>query len=132
MILSCDPTALEKFWLVEYAPEVIQTEARRYPPLERIRSLLGGEVQVHAVPIPLDCTDGFGEAYFGRPEALLDAGARTANSAWSFVPPETHQRFESELSRDLESGAWDARHGHLRNQEFFDGSLQLMVSTTRT
>jgi hypothetical protein len=38
---------------------------------------------VRLVPILLDCTDGFGEAYYGRSEGLLDLGARSACSVWS-------------------------------------------------
>lgn len=127
VILTCDPTALDGFWLAEYAPEVIATEAGRYPALERIRSGLGGEVHAREVPVPLDCTDGFGEAYYGRPEALLDPGARRANSAWSFVPEEAAARAVAALTADLASGAWDARHGHLRTAPEFSGSLRLVV-----
>lgn len=29
VILTCDPTLVDRFWLTEYAPEVIATEARR-------------------------------------------------------------------------------------------------------
>jgi hypothetical protein len=126
-ILSCDPEALDAFWLVDYAPEVIRTEAKRYPPPRLIAELLGGSAQILRVPVPLDCTDGFGEAYFGRPESLLDPGARLANSAWSFVPPEVSERFERTLRADLTSGTWDARYGHLRRQAEFDGSLRLIV-----
>lgn len=128
VVLTCDPAALDRFWLHEYAPEVIATEARRYPAPDTIGSILGGRVSITAVPIPLDCTDGFGEAYYGRPEALLDPGARRANSAWSFVGPAVAERFETDLRNDLESGAWDAKHGHLRSQATFDGSLRLIVA----
>jgi SAM-dependent methyltransferase len=127
VILTCDPAALDRFWLAEYAPEVIATEASRYPAPERIAGSLGGEVTVTPVPIPLDCTDGFGEAYYGRPEALLDPGARLTNSAWSFVGEAVEERFVAHLSRDLESGTWDARRGDLRRSPFFDGSLRLIV-----
>ncbi|MHA7984767.1 methyltransferase domain-containing protein [Rathayibacter sp. CAU 1779] len=127
VILTGDPTALRSFWLNEYAPEVIATEAARYPDLADIRSGLGGVVTVTELPIPLKCTDGFSEAYYGRPEALLDPGARLANSAWSFVDPSVGERFERTLRADLDSGAWDARHGHLRIQPFFNGSLRLIV-----
>ncbi len=127
-ILSCDPAVLDRFWLDEYAPEVIATEAGRYPAPATIAELLGGTVEVLHVPVPLDCTDGFGEAYYGRPEALLDAGARLANSAWSFVGAEVEQRFDRALRADLASGAWDAAHGSLRTQPEFDGSLRLIVA----
>jgi SAM-dependent methyltransferase len=127
VILTCDPAELDRFWLVDYAPEVIETEARRYPAPSDVARLLGGTVDVSVLPIPLDCTDGFGEAYYGRPEALLDPGARLANSAWSFVGPDVEARFDAHLRRDLESGAWDAKYGALRTQPEFDGSLRLIA-----
>ncbi len=127
VILTCDPQALRSSWLDEYAPEVIATEAARYPRIEDIRNALGGTVTVTALPIPLQCTDGFSEAYYGRPEALLDPGARLANSAWSFVDRAVADRFDRELRADLGSGVWDARHGHLRTRPSFEGSLRLLV-----
>jgi SAM-dependent methyltransferase len=127
VLLTCDPAALDRFWLAEYAPEAIEVEARRYPPIERLVRGLGGRVDVQAMPIPLDCTDGFGEAYYGRPEALLDPEARRACSAWSFVEPAVVARFEAALRHDLDAGAWDGRHGALRTRPTFDGSLVLVV-----
>lgn len=126
-ILSCDPQALDRFWLNDYAPEAIAVEARRYPPPAQIAAGLGGTVEVLPVPIPLDCVDGFGEAYYGRPERLLEPGARLANSAWSFVSPEVAERFVTTLGRDLADGSWDRRYGQLRRMPTFDGSLRLLV-----
>ena len=130
VVLTGDPQLLDRFWLHAYAPEVIDVEAGRYPPIEAIGDALGG-VDVEGVPIPLHCTDGFGEAYYGRPERLLDAGARLANSAWSFVGPDVEARFVETLGRDLADGTWDATYGHLRRQPFFEGSLVLCVSASR-
>lgn len=129
VLLTCDPDALDRFWLAEYAPEVISTEARRYPSLATLRRHLGGPelVDVQEVPVPLDCSDGFGEAYYGRPETLLDPDARRANSAWSFVDAQTAVGYVERLRADLASGAWDARYGHLRTQPTFDGSLRLVI-----
>ncbi|MFJ3901694.1 class I SAM-dependent methyltransferase [Streptomyces sp. NPDC090025] len=123
VILTCDPTAVRDFWLYEYAPAVLDTEALRYPPLDEIADALGGTVQVEAVPIPFDCTDGFNEAYYGRPELLLDPAARQACSAWSFVDDATREHFDRTLRRDLASGAWDERFGHLRTRPTYEGSL---------
>jgi SAM-dependent methyltransferase len=127
VVLTCDPQLLSRSWLAAYAPEVIEVEAGRYPPTHEILEALGGG-EVIPVPIPLQCTDGFGEAYYGRPERLLDAGARLANSAWSFVGQDVQDRFVERLSRDLADGTWDAVHGHLRVQEVFEGSLTLVVA----
>jgi SAM-dependent methyltransferase len=128
VILTCDPGLLRRFWLSEYAPEVIDTEARRYPTVEALSEGLGGPVSGIVVPVPLDCTDGFNEAYYGRPEMLLDPAARRSCSAWSFVSPAVHDRFTRDLGRDLADGTWDDRHGHLRVLPEFEGSLILAVS----
>jgi SAM-dependent methyltransferase len=128
VILTCDPGRLRRFWLTEYAPEVIDTEARRYPTVEALRDGLGGPVGTTVVPVPLDCTDGFNEAYYGRPEALIDPAARQSCSAWSFVGAAVHDRFTRDLSRDLADGSWDDRHGYLRSEPAFEGSLILAVS----
>lgn len=127
-VLTCDPELVCDFWLYEYAPEVLDTEARRYPAIADLASGLGGSVEVVPVPVPLDCTDGFNEAYYGRPECLLDVGARLSCSAWSFVDDAAHGRFVAALSRDLASGAWDRRHGRLREQPVLEGALVLVVS----
>lgn len=128
VILSVDPDGVEGFWLADYAPEVMSTEARRFPAIDRIADALGGAIEVRVVEVPLDCIDGFNQAYYGRPELLLDPGARAANSAWSFVGDEVEARFVRELTRDLESGEWDRKYGYLRTQPTFDGSLRLVIS----
>lgn len=127
-ILTCDPDLLDRFWLAEYAPEVIETEGRRYPAIARLREGLGGRVDVAPVPIPLDCTDGFNEAYYGRPEMLLLPEARTACSAWSFVPAPRAEEAVADLRRAIDDGTWDARHGALRTQPSFLGSLVLVTA----
>ena len=65
VILTFDAPALTEFWLGEYVPEVIEAEARRYRPLDHIAAVLGGDVTVTQVPLPLDCADGFAEALHG-------------------------------------------------------------------
>lgn len=128
VVMTCDPARLDRTWLATYAPEMIATEARRYPAPARIAAALGGSTRVVDLPIPAGCRDGFSEAYFGRPEMILDPGARRANSAWSFVDPSAQERAVATLARDLADGSWDARYGTLRTQEEFDGSLVLVVS----
>ena len=127
VIMTCDPSALDQFWLDAYEPEVIATEARRFPAIAAVAEDLGGQVEVVRVPIPLACTDGFGEAWYGRPEALLDPGVRLAMSAWSFVDPAIVEAGLGRLRADLASGAWDDRYGHLRTQSGFDGALRLVI-----
>jgi SAM-dependent methyltransferase len=126
VILTCDPDRVRDFWLYEYAPRVLDTEAGRYPPIRDITETLGGRVEVTTVPIPATCIDGFNEAYYARPEGLLDPAARQACSAWSFVEPDLAHEYTERLRQDLATGAWDKQHGHLRQQAYLNGSLVLI------
>ncbi|MEV5976650.1 class I SAM-dependent methyltransferase [Streptomyces sp. NPDC052114] len=125
-VLTHDPARVRDFWLYEYAPDVLEAEARRHPPLDRLTAALGGTVTRRPVPIPLDCTDGFNEAYYGRPEMLLDPAVRQACSAWSFIDDTARQDFDTSLRRALGSGAWDEAFGHLRHRPTHTGSLVLL------
>ncbi|MGO1198822.1 MAG: class I SAM-dependent methyltransferase [Dermabacteraceae bacterium] len=127
-LLTCDPARVEQFWLREYAPEVLAVEAQRYPSLDALAEGLGGQVSVRPVAIPQACTDGFTEAYFGRPERLLDLEAQLSCSAWSFVDGSVTGRFTRQLAVDLLEGTWDAKHGALRTLPQYEGSLVLVVS----
>jgi len=127
LVVAGDGEALPRFWLNDYAPEVIAAERKRYPPVTRIAERIGARSQVLNLPIPLDCTDGLCEAFYGRPERLLDADVRRAQSSWGFTPEGTEERFVEALSAELNSGRWEERHGHLRTQPSFDGSLRLIV-----
>ena len=128
VILTFDGPAIAAFWLDEYVPEVVEAEARRYPALDHVAAVLGGDVTVTEVPVALDCVDGFAEAFYGRPEALLDATVRRSQSAWGFVPDDAIDRGLAKLRAQLASGEWDARHGHLRTQPEFTGALRLLVA----
>jgi hypothetical protein len=108
-------------------PELIEAERRRYPAIEGIAATLGEGTTVSVVPVAKDCHDGFTEAYFARPEAFLDEATRRCQSAWGFVDKEVEDRFVEQLRVDLETGIWDARYGHLRSHDVFEGALRLVV-----
>lgn len=130
VVMTADPAALDRLWLSAYAPEFHAAEFRRYPPLGELASALEGEVLVEPVSIPLHCTDGFADAFYGRPEAFLEEDVRRAQSAWSFVDDDAQRRFVQKLADDLASGAWDHRYGNLRTQPTFSGSMRLLIATT--
>ena len=128
VIMTADPEALAELWVSDYSPEFHATEYRRYPSLERIADGLGGRLSVRPLVIPFDCRDGFTDAFYGRPEAMLEQAVRNAQSAWSFVDAEAQAEFERRLRDDLELGVWDAQHGHLRTQPEFIGSIRILVA----
>lgn len=128
VIMSFDPDALDKFWNADYFPEVIEVEKARYPGIDFIKNSLGGNCRVIPVPIPLDCKDGFQEAFYGRPEAFLDKEVRLSQSAWGFIPENKQEEMVERLRKDLENGAWDKKYGHFRTQKSFTCALRLIVS----
>ncbi len=128
-VLTIDITVLPRYWLLaDYAPEVIEIDNSCFPAVELVAESLGGTVSVEAIPIPSDCSDGFVEAYWARPEAFLDDKIRAAQATWRSLPSGVESRAISRLAADLADGTWDKRHGHLRRQSSYDAGLVLMVS----
>jgi hypothetical protein len=128
VVMTFDGAALDRLWLADYVPELFEAERRRYPAIDTICAALDPAATVEEVPIPIDCTDGFTEAFYGRPEHLLDPGVRAAQSAWGFVDPDASARGLERLRADLDSGSWDERYGALRRQPEFNGAVRLIVA----
>jgi SAM-dependent methyltransferase len=115
-------------WQLEYLHECVAFERPRVPPVEDVARALGAAARVERIPTPGDCTDGFFEAFWRRPEALLDPDVRSAQSVWPLLEDGVERRIVERLAAALGSGAWDAEHGHLREREELDGALRLVIS----
>jgi SAM-dependent methyltransferase len=115
-------------WQQRYLREGLAIERPRFPSIDAIAEVLGGDVCVQRLPTPADCADGFFEAFWNRPEALLDPSVRASQSMWSLLPEDVEQRIVDRLHKALDSGAWDAEYGDLRQREELDGSLRLVVA----
>ena len=131
VILTFDPVPPQHWWIMDYVPELLEVEARRMPAIERIAAAVGDTAEIRTVLVPNDCIDGFGQAFYGRPERMLDPEVRRAMSAWSFVPEASVEQFEHSLSADLASGAWDKKYGTFRELTEFDGGLRLVIGSRR-
>ena len=118
-------------WQLEYLAEAVEVERPRFPAIDDIAATLGGRTRVEAVPVPGDCEDAFFEAFWRRPEKLLDPSIRGSQSVWALLERDVEERTVERLAGALRSGAWDAVHGHLRERESFDGSLRLVISERR-
>jgi SAM-dependent methyltransferase len=115
-------------WQQEYLHDALEIDRPRFPSIDAIRVALGGRTRVEHIPTPADCVDGFVEAFWRRPEALLDPTIRAAQSVWSLIDRRIEGRIVTRLAADLSSGRWDTHHGHLRERSEFDGSLRLVLS----
>jgi SAM-dependent methyltransferase len=128
-VLSFDFRAEARTWLVQdYLPELEAFDRDLVPAPEEIAEVLGG-ARIDTVPVPADSTDHFMLGLLTRPEAYLRPEVRAAQSGWRLLGAELESRAVATLAADLESGAWDERHGAWREVESYDGGLRLIVST---
>jgi len=113
-------------WQRDYLADGLMIERSRFPSMAEIAHALGGQVTIEAIPTPRDCVDGFFEAFWSRPEALLDPEVRASQSMWALLEPGVEQQIVDRLRQDLRSGAWDAQYGYLREMASHDGALRLV------
>ena len=115
-------------WQQQHLQEGLVIERPRFPAIADVAAALGGRTHVEDIPTPGDCEDGFFEAFWRRPEALLDPAIRASQSMWALLEPGVEERIVARLDEALSSGAWDAEHGHLRDLDSYDGALRLVIS----
>jgi SAM-dependent methyltransferase len=127
VIVGFDEDAWAEQWIVrDYLPEVVTMIADSSPSaLPRVLAALPSAT-VEPILAPNDCTDRMFATLWARPEQYLDPRVRAATSAWDFLPPEVSERALEHLRRDLESGEWDRRYGHLRTTPELDVGLRLI------
>ena len=129
VVLCFDPAVNRAHWLVtDYLPELGDIEDERAPAPGRVAGMLGGRARIEVVPVPADCTDGFQNAYWRRPEAYLDADVRACTSTLAVLDRAVLDRGLQRLTDDLDSGAWHARHADLLDLDEFDGGYRLVVA----
>jgi SAM-dependent methyltransferase len=125
VIVTWDPETFG-FWLTEdYFPAMIEIDRHIGPPLDEFRRVVG-PLEVHPLPIPHDCADGFLGAYWRRPDAYLDPGVRGAISTFSKISD-----LEAGLARlrgDLRDGTWARRYGHLLARSELDLGYRLVIA----
>ncbi|MFC4998063.1 class I SAM-dependent methyltransferase [Dactylosporangium cerinum] len=128
VVLTWDPRVIRTFWLVnEYLPEVTAFDEARAVPVDRLTELLGG-ARVRPVPVPHDCTDGFGAAYWRRPEAYLDPVVRSSISMLAQLGEEVLRPGLAQLAADLRSRRWHDRHRDLLERPDYDAGYRILVA----
>ncbi|MYD64527.1 MAG: class I SAM-dependent methyltransferase [Chloroflexi bacterium] len=126
VFLTWDPEAGSGFWLLDYFPGILELDRRRFPPLDELVAATGG--RSYELPVPHDCSDGFLGAWWREPAAYLDARLRAAMSGFVMLPDDEEERGLARLEADIGSGAWERRHGALREREAIDLGYRLVVA----
>jgi SAM-dependent methyltransferase len=118
----------ERFWLLsEYLPAARQVDAEMAVPLDRLAGLLANPV-VSAVPVPHDCADGFGAAFWRRPAAYLDPAVQAGMSLFAKLDPALYADGLARLADDLSSGRWQREHADLLDAPELDLGYRLVIS----
>jgi SAM-dependent methyltransferase len=118
----------EAFWLLaEYLPEARAADAALAVPMHRLTAMLDDPV-IKPVPVPADCTDGFGAAYWRRPDAYLDATVRAGMSVFTRTEPSLVEPGLSRLAADLTSGRWHEEHAGLLDLDELDLGYRLVTA----
>lgn len=128
VIVGFDADEVERTWLLEYFSPGLDAPSERNAPSVADLSQHLDVIDVQAVPVPADCTDGFGLAYWARPEAYLDPAVQDSISLIAQMPAGMRAECTAHLARDLESGAWERAHGHLRDLPEMDCGYRLVVA----
>jgi SAM-dependent methyltransferase len=127
VVFTCDTSEQSwrrRFWLTrDYLTEVAASPIGLATQLARA---IGARME--PVLIPWDCTDGFFEAYWRRPEAYLDENVRRGISVWASVGADAEQRAVRSLRRDLASGGWAESNRDLLDLEAAELGLRLLVA----
>jgi SAM-dependent methyltransferase len=130
IILTWDHKLIQNFWLLrDYVPAAAETDGRLAVPIDDLVSLLGRDtVSVVTVPVPHDCVDGFGGAYWRRPHAYLDDTVQRGMSLFAMTPKDLVEEGLTRLRRDLSTGEWQRRHADLLDKPELDLGYRLLIA----
>jgi SAM-dependent methyltransferase len=128
VVLTWDQRVTREFWLVrDYLPAAAEFDDARAVPVEDLAELLGG-ARVEPVLVPYDCADGFGVAYWRRPDAYLDPVVRAGMSMLAQPGDDILRPGLDRLAADVSSGIWQRRHADLLRLNEFDGGYRLLIA----
>lgn len=132
LVYFSEPARLGGMWLVDdYFPEIVDMPINRSAPsADDVRAELGGDTTIDIVEVTAGFTDCAG-AFWSRPERYCDPQVRSSLSMFALLDPGLVEDRIALLEDDLASGAWDERHGHLRDAASIDLGYRLVTSVER-
>ena len=128
--LVYDEAVTRSFWLGEYFPSLRGPSHSGHPSSEWMTTTLD-LVDVRPLMVPANCTDGFAGCYWNRPHRYLEPQVQAGMSVLARLSTEERRNCTTALAAEIESGAWDAKHGHLRDLDELDIGYRLVICQTR-
>jgi SAM-dependent methyltransferase len=130
VVFFFEPLETHGFWGLDYFPEAKALPSEVDAPSEQLLRAHLDVREVRSILVPPDCLDGFGAAFWSRPEAYLDPDVQAGMSWLALLSDEARAQGAARLRDDLACGEWDRRHGHLRRQASFDAGYRIAVAVT--
>jgi ubiquinone/menaquinone biosynthesis C-methylase UbiE len=135
VIFTYDPRKGKGFWFNEYFPAIYNREHERFPPINEVAALFAGndrKAELMDFPLPHDLMDKNMHSGWNQPEVYFDEQMHLNSSGFAQVPKAEVEQGLSRLKKDLNTGVWDARYGHLREQaELFTGFVFVKLSSIK-
>ncbi|MEO6956639.1 MAG: class I SAM-dependent methyltransferase [Antricoccus sp.] len=130
VILTWDVAVFSRFWLLaEYLPAAALTDAKlAITRAELVRGLAPSRFDIEPLEVPFDCTDGFGAAYWRRPEAYFDPAVQASMSMLARTPTQLLGPGLEQLRRDIDSGLWHHKHANLLQRRSFDAGYYIFTA----
>lgn len=128
VVFFFESTVTHRFWALDYFPGARSLPTEKDPPGEQFLRQQLHVTDVRRVVLPHDCTDGFGVAFWARPEAYMDPDVQAGMSWLAMLPEPDRHEGTARLNADLNSGEWDRRYGHLRQRDTFDGGYRIAIA----
>lgn len=129
LVVHWDQAVMDRLWLADYFPEAFAFDRRRSPSLQQVCTTLDLDIDVIPLLVPHDCQDGFGAAFWRRPEAYLDPAVR---AGMSMLAQTEHERGDGleRLRRDVSDGTWATRQQALLDQAELDCGYRIVLGLT--
>lgn len=127
VVFSWEPSTNVSWLTRDYFPQIRAYDRLAFPLIADFYRRAFAQFEIVTVPVPHDCQDGFLEAYWRRPEAYFDPGARRAISAFARVTDV--EPGLSKLKSDLSDGTWTRRNGHLMELNELDLGYRLVIAS---
>jgi SAM-dependent methyltransferase len=128
VMVTFEPEALQSLWIAtDYFPEILGLHRPSGASSGNLVEMLPAATSSPLL-VPSDCEDLFFAALWARPELFFDDDVVRPMWVWQSISTEARRVGREKLRADLESGAWEQRHGRLRETDELDVGLRLVVS----
>lgn len=99
VVFFFEPLRTHQFWALDYFPTALDVPTEIDPPGAVLLAAHLKVREVRTVLVPHDCRDGFGAAFWARPEAYLDPRVQAGMSWLAMLAPDDRARHAAAGSR---------------------------------